>query len=120
MGEIKRIISKTEVPAPLQNTRLTIELCENVHVHYRNIRLEFGKEEFLLLLNAFKKINEEDVKNFVFGKDKFKTLVLETLPVTTEFNDRLQLEEQVEGHYHLHYRNLRLECNSLSEIGVKE
>lgn len=118
MGQIKKIIKTAVVPEPLFNTRLVVELCENVHVHYRNIRLEFDKNEFLILLDAFKQINADDVTQFKFGSDKYKNLVQKTLPPTTEFNARLQIEEQVEGHYHIHYRNLRIECNCLSEIGI--
>jgi hypothetical protein len=38
------------------------------------------------------------------------------LPDKTEFNDRYQIEEQVNGQYHIHYRNLRLEFNNKGDM----
>jgi len=117
MGQIKKIIYKSKVPVPLLNTRFTVELCENVHLHYRDLRLEFPKEEFLQILRHLKKIDEKTVEDFAYANDAFKCLVNDNnLPPSTEFNDRLQIEEQVQGHYHLHYRNLRLEMKNLLAV----
>ena len=54
MGNIKRILRKNKVSKPLLNNRFTVELCENVHLHYRNLRLEFPKDEFLHILRLLK------------------------------------------------------------------
>tara|TARA_Y100000034_G_C6909175_1_gene423059 strand:+ start:5536 stop:6336 length:801 start_codon:yes stop_codon:yes gene_type:complete len=120
MGNIRQVLYNQEVPKSMLNNRLTVELCENVHVHYRNLRLEFSKEEFLFLLKHLKGVDEEIIENFDYG-DNFQSLV-ETfeLPESTEFDDRLQIEEQVEGHYHVHYRNLRIETQDLRELGYWE
>lgn len=91
------------------NTRLVVELCENVHVHYRNLRLEFSREEFLGILEAFSGIKREDIEAFEFGPNKHALLREAVLPAKTEFDDRLVLEEQATGAWHLHYRNLRME-----------
>lgn len=118
MGNIREVIYKNKVPSSLLNNRITVELCENVHFHYRNLRLEFPKEEFLLILRKLKNIDESEIEGFEFGEDKFKPLINDfDLPETTEFDDRLQIEEQLEGHYHMHYRNLRIEVNDLRELG---
>ncbi len=119
MGQIKKIVNKQEVSEPLLNRRFTVELCENVHIHYRNLRLEFPKEEFLLLLSKLKSVDEEQVKNFKYGKNEFKSLICDMdLPRETEWNNRLQVEEQVSGQYHIHYKNLRLEftANQYNEM----
>ncbi len=110
MGNIKRIIKKSKVPTPLLNKRFTVELCENVHIHYRNLRLEFPKEEFLLILKKLKSLDAEVIENFIYGSNTFKSLICDMdLPDKTEWNDRFQYEEQVNGQYHLHYKNMRLE-----------
>ena len=110
MGNIKRIIKKTKVSKPLLNNRFTVELCENVHIHYRNLRLEFPKEEFLLILQLLKGVNEDEVRNFNYEASNFKGIVHSMkLPNDTEYDNRFQYEEQVNGQYHVHYKNLRLE-----------
>ena len=92
------------------NNRFTVELCENVHIHYRNLRLEFPKEEFLMLLQALKGIDAADVANFNYSTSNFKELCsIHNLPPDAEFDDRFVIEEQMQGHFHIHYRNLRVE-----------
>lgn len=121
MGNTVSVLHEQKVPKSMLNNRLTVELCENVHLHYRNLRLEFSKEEFLFLLEHFKSLDEEEIKNFEYGDDKFQSLVQTfDLPETTEFDDRLQIEEQAEGHFHVHYRNLRIETPDLRELGYWE
>lgn len=120
MGDIKQVLVEKEVPTPEFNERLVVELCENVHLHYRNLRLEFGKDEFFALIRALKRIDDNRVLDFEYGHDKFKCILSEKLPPATEFDKRLQIEEQVGGGYHVHYRNLRLEIKDLSELGIKD
>lgn len=110
MGAIKKILEFMHVGTPPHNNRFTVDLCENVHIHYRNLRLEFPPYEFIQLLTELQKININDIKGFDYSNDSFKELVhIGNLPNKTEFNDRLQIEEQVNGQTHIHYRNLRLE-----------
>lgn len=121
MGNIREILYQRKVPKSMLNSRLTVELCENVHFHYRNLRLEFSKEEFLFILKHLKDIDENKVENFEYGEGKFEGLINTfCLPESTEFDDRLQIEEQAEGHYHVHYRNLRIETVDLRELGYWE
>ena len=110
MGNVKKLIKEFVVRKPHLNKRFTIELCENVHLHYRNLRLEFSKNEFIQILKLLKTLDEDEIDSFKYGSDKFKSLIkVKTLPSETEWNDRLQIEEQEEGHYHIHYRNFRIE-----------
>jgi len=48
MGNVYKILGKAKVkPSPkYYSERLVVELCENVHIHYRNIRWELSYEEF--------------------------------------------------------------------------
>ena len=75
MGNIKEVLYSREVPKSMLNNRLTVELCENVHLHYRNLRLEFSKEEFLFLLKHLKSVDEKTIEEFEYGDDKFQSLV---------------------------------------------
>lgn len=119
MGHIKRVLLATKVPKPMLNDRLSVDLCENVHLHYRNIRLEFTPDEFLFLLRQLKRIDEKTVEDFPYDPSAFcEVLCVRQLPPETPFNGRLQIEEQVGGHFHVHYRNLRLEVHSLRELGM--
>lgn len=118
MGRIAYILKKKKINIPPLNNRFTVELCENVHIHYRNLRLEFSKEEFLHILSLLQNIDINRVKNFECSDYAYEELVKDfNLPDETYYNKRLQIEQQIEGHYHLHYRNLRLEFNSLKELG---
>ncbi|MDA1190351.1 MAG: hypothetical protein O3A46_01560 [Candidatus Poribacteria bacterium] len=111
MGRIRNIIRRAFVREPMLNRRMTVDLCENVHLHYRNLRLEFPKEEFLFILRALKSLDEEKIENFPYAPDAWEEILHTTdLPKRAEHNHRLQVEEQMEGHYHLHYRNLRIEA----------
>lgn len=109
VGLIKRIIEHIKVGVPPHNTRFTVELCENVHVHYRNLRLEFSPDEFVRVLDSLKEIDLSAVRNFRYSQNSFREIARLTLPEKTEFDDRLQVEEQQNGQTHIHYRNLRLE-----------
>jgi hypothetical protein len=113
MGRVAKIIAQGEVGKPLFNRRACIDLCENVHLHYRNLRLEFPKEEFLALLDMLRGLDPKEIANFPYAPEAFKEAARIELPETTEFDSRLVVEEQVEGHYHVHYRNLRIELGEM-------
>lgn len=121
MGRIKIILKKKKVPAPKLNNRLTCELCENIHIHYRNIRVEFTKEEFLHILRLLHNIDINEVENFHYSDWAYKEIIKDFgLPEKTFYNNRLQIEQQMEGHYHIHYRNVRLEFDDLQDIGFSK
>jgi len=109
MGDIKKVLFKSDVQEPLQNDRITVELCENVHLHYRNLRLEFPKEEFLLILKKLKSLDEKEINDFDYGGGLRFLISDHDLPKRSEFNDRLQIEEQTNGLFHIHYKNMRVE-----------
>jgi hypothetical protein len=117
VGQIKSIVKAYELSSPvLQNNRLCLELCENVHLHYRNLRLEFSPQEYLLFKKIFERVTEHEVLSFKYGPERYEQVARMDLPDSTEFDKRVQLEEQVEGHFHLHFRNLRVEVNTLKEL----
>jgi hypothetical protein len=71
MGRTRHILLEQIVRNDLSDRRFTVELCENIHVHYRNLRLEFSKEEFLALLGLLKGLNPDEVANFQYGSYTF-------------------------------------------------
>lgn len=109
------LMSRDDVPKSPCNNSLCVDLCENVHLHVRNVRLEFQKEEFLILLRHLKSLSEEYIEKFNYGPDMIRRFCVE-LPETTEFDTRMQVEKLVNGQYHFHYRNLRLEAEKLEDI----
>lgn len=114
-AKIKRWFARRPgVDNPLLRERFCVDLSENIHVHFQNLRLEFSKEEFLLLWDAVSGLNITHWRRLPQGE-----VASARLPAATEWDDRVQLEEQVEGHFHLHYRNLRVEFRSFTEIGLR-
>lgn len=118
MGRTVVVLEHKEVPEHGLNKRFTCELCEDIHIHYRNLRLEFNKDEFIYILNLLKQINVDEVNNFHYSDWAYKELIVDfNLPKETVYNNRLQIELQKEGHSHIHYKNLRIEMKNLTELG---
>jgi hypothetical protein len=131
MGEIKEILDKRELPArELHNSRLFIDLSENVHIHHREIRLMFGVEEFFeftdIVCESAKEVRrylkkhpeyrEQEVFDgiMIAGGEKRQITPLQKSPEPHEskyFPNRLQIElqeEKVIDSVHIHYRDYRL------------
>jgi hypothetical protein len=97
-------------PNALCGTRLIVEDCESVHLHLRNIRLEFTREEFQQFASAMAKaanslsaiISEPNEQHYhVLAED-----TVSHLPKYSPATIRLELNP---GVVHIHSRNLRLE-----------
>lgn len=134
MGEIKKILHNSELPGrELHNSRLFVDLSENVHIHHREIRLMFGVEEFFEFTDIIKD-SAKDVKQYlkrhpeykeqevfdgllVAGGIKRQTTPLQKSPKPHEskyFPNRLQIElqeEKVIDSVHIHFRDYRLVMN---------
>jgi len=48
MGNVYKVLSQGKIdPSPTScPTRIIVELCECIHLHYRNMRMEFNDKEF--------------------------------------------------------------------------
>jgi hypothetical protein len=134
MGAIKDILSERELPErELHNSRLFVDLSENVHIHHRELRLMFGVEEFFEFTDIVRE-SAKEVKKYlkkhpdykeqevfdgllVAGGVKRQTTPLQKSPKPHEskyFPNRLQIElqeEQVIDSIHIHYRDYRLVMN---------
>jgi hypothetical protein len=134
MGSIKKILINKDLPdRELHNSRMFADLSENIHIHFREIRLMFGVEEFFEFFDILKE-GARDIKNYlrrhpeykeqevfdgilVGGGAKRQIIPLEKSPqphVSKYFPNRLQIELQEESvidAIHIHYRDYRLVMN---------
>jgi len=119
MGKVIKILAKesiSEKPSAWGH-RLTIEDCEDIHLHYRNRRLEFSDKEFLEFADCVTKAAKE-----LRGKRKGtsnKGIVLSTTkvdPICKFYPTKFTVEANKCGAYHLHYRDLRVDFYSPKEI----
>ena len=133
MGKIKKVLAMDKLLARnvTPNTIWT-DLCENVHLHYRNVRLEFSEKEFALFRSAINHLGmavefvaheakyEEGDPNFL-NQQVFKE------PLSTDsdyYPDRAVIELERDRTVHFHYRDLRLhfseqEFLTLSDMFIK-
>ena len=134
MGEIKIVLENRELPdRELHNSRLFVDLSENVHIHHREIRLMFGVDEFFEFTDIVS-ASAKEVKKYlkkhpeykeqeifdgimVAGGLKRQITPLQKSPKPHEskyFPNRLQIElqeEKVIDSIHIHYRDYRLVMN---------
>lgn len=77
MGHVYKLLKQVEIPdAPAYfSNRLVLEQCENIHLHYRNLRLEFTAEEFVQLYQAVKE-GLRPMQEYVLGQAEQKILPL--------------------------------------------
>ncbi len=134
MSAIKEILLNKELPSrELHNSRMFVDLSENIHIHFREIRLMFGVEEFFEFFSILKE-GARDIKKYlrrnpdykeqevfdgilVGGGAKRQIIPLQKSPKPHEskyFPNRLQIElqeEKVIDAIHIHYRDYRLVMN---------
>lgn len=67
MGQILILLAQRDVNAQpdCYKTRLQIEdnVNEEIHLHFRNLRLEFSREEFLQFSSACKEAHDRVIEN---------------------------------------------------------
>ncbi len=134
MGAIKKILLNKELPdREPHNSRMFADLSENIHIHFREIRLMFGVEEFFEFFSILKE-GAKDIKKYLNRNPDYKEqevfdgilvgggaqrqrIPLQESPKPHEckyFPNRLQIElqeEKVIDAIHIHYRDYRLVMN---------
>ena len=117
MGHIKKLLAAGYIePRYITASQIWTDLCENVHLHYRNIRLDFSQKEwahFRAAINhlgmAVEHCSEEN--DYKEGNPNFLIQQIFNHPLKTDsdyYKNRFTLELQKDNTVHLHYRDLRL------------
>lgn len=119
MGVIKKILYRGNILGKPRHRNLFLDMEENIHIHYRDLRIELSRGEFEEIASAFRKQSQElltiiQEKNYQDGK--LPNANQEDVRIWTESNlkhvvkyhpQRFSLEECGDG-YHFHYRNLKI------------
>jgi Ser/Thr protein kinase RdoA (MazF antagonist) len=119
MGVIKKILYRSNILGKPRHRNFFLDMEENIHIHYRDLRIELSRVEFEDIASIFDKQSKEllgiiEKKNYQDGK--LPNANQEDVRIWTESrlnNDvkyhptRFSLEECTDG-YHFHYRNYKL------------
>jgi len=117
LGHIKKLLAGGKIePRYLTATRIWGDLCENIHLHFRNLRLDFNKREWAKFRAAVHNIGmsmEHGMQEYDWDEGDPNFLVThafkETLDPNSEyFTNRVSIEWQKDNTVHFHYRDIRL------------
>lgn len=92
------------------------DLCENVHLHFRNLRLDFSEKEFAhfrCAINAIGGALEKCAIESDYREGDPNVLIQQTFDVplasdTDYYPNRFLIELQMDNTVHVHYRDIRL------------
>ncbi|TAN58466.1 MAG: hypothetical protein EPN26_01505, partial [Rhodospirillales bacterium] len=126
MGIITRLFHRSEGLADNKYNIFFMDMGENIHIHYRDLRIELGVDEFMEFANLCEvylpQIKAEIEKGY---RDGVQPNTNDTttwkqfynkkpLANTIAYNpNRISLEENVDG-YHIHIRNYKILLDKLS------
>ena len=122
MGVITKMLYRGNDLQPAPHRNLFLDMEENIHIHYRDLRIELRRAEFEEIVRTFVLQSQEllaiiDKKNYQDGK--LPNSNQEDIRIWTESRlnhpvkyhpRRLSIEECTDG-YHLHIRNYKLLLN---------
>lgn len=119
MGVIKKVLYRSNILGKPRHRNFFLDMEENIHIHYRDLRIELSRGEFEDIVKAFSKQSEELLgiireKNYQDGKlpnanqDDVRIWTESRLNHDVKYHpQRFSLEECGDG-YHFHYRNYKL------------
>ncbi|RLC40270.1 MAG: hypothetical protein DRH51_05900 [Candidatus Coatesbacteria bacterium] len=120
MGDIKKVLSLKKLPPrTITPTKFWMDLCENVHLHLRNYRLDMSVREFKQFINFILKVYPKiyeviEKNNYKEGNYDFHALFSTKQVINPDsdyYPDRLSIELQRSRNVHIHYRDLRLDIS---------
>ena len=119
MGVIKKMFYRGKMLGKQRHCHFFLDMEENIHIHYRDLRIELSRGEFEDICDAFRKQSQElqaiiNEKNYQDGKlpnanrDDVRIWTESLLKHDVKYHpQRLSLEECTDG-FHFHYRNYKL------------
>ncbi len=119
MGVIKKVLYQGKILDKPRHRNLFLDMEENIHIHYRDLRIELSRAEFEEIAAIFVKQSQELQavileKNYQDGKlpnanqDDVRIWTESRLQHEVKYHpQRFALEECGDG-YHLHYRNYKI------------
>ncbi len=119
MGVIFKVLARNEGLKKPKHRNLFVDMEENIHIHYRDLRIELSRKEFEEFTRTFKTqsselleiITERDYQDGVLPNTNQKSVTIWTdslLPTPVTYHpQRISIEECSDG-YHLHLRNYKL------------
>jgi len=124
MGHIKKLLAFEQIePRSITATSVWGDLCENIHLHHRNLRIDFDQKEWAHLRYAINNIGmamEHQMERYQYkeGDSNFLISIAANEPVhrnSAYYPNRVSIELQKDDTIHFHYRDIRLHW-TLSEF----
>jgi hypothetical protein len=134
MGAVKEVLaSKRLKDRERHNSRLFVDLCENIHIHFREFRFVFSLDEYFEFIDIVSR-STQDVRNYLLNNPDYREGVYPTTimvanggqrqvkflqnspePHRSAYHDErfaIELqEESVTDEIHVHWRDLRVALN---------
>lgn len=119
MGVIKKILFRGNILGKPRHRNMFLDMEENIHIHYRDLRIELSRGEFEDITSTFARQSGEllkiiEEKKYQDGKlpnanqDDVRIWTESRLKHDLKYHpQRFSLEECGDG-YHFHYRNYKL------------
>jgi hypothetical protein len=117
MGNIRKVLSaETTTPRYITPDAIWVDLCEDVHLHYRNLRLDMSENEWAEFKAAIHNLGmgaEQSAEEYryVEGDPNFLISIQykHRLKSDTDYYpNRVVIELQRDNTAHFHYRDLRI------------
>lgn len=117
MGDIKQLLSaRTICKRTVTPTGIWCDLCEDIHLHYRNIRFDCSEKEWAHLRSAINKLgiaveHESVERDYREGDVGFLVHMMFNTPLKPDseyYPNRVTIELQKDDTVHFHYRDLRI------------
>jgi len=117
MGKIKKLLASGHVPyRTITPTALWTDLCENIHIHYRNLRLDLSETEFAKWRGGIHSLGlrmeeQAEADNYKEGDPNYLVHMMYNNPFSHDsdyYPNRVTIEYERDNTVHFHYRDLRI------------